>query len=378
MLLALGRVLTGSEGWGSPHVLETFEAAHRLCLAANNYAQLIRVQDYLQIAYGESGNLPQALGLAASTLTLATELGNNAEIREAHGGLGLLLWCGGDFAAARRHLEQAAAMAARSPETQADARLALCYPGAFPYALVRWTLGYPDSARRYLQEVVAAQEPRAGPFDRVTGYEFCVMFYHWSGDFGQMQASAQKLLALTQEYEYELYTWLGQIYTAAASSALGDTTVDHGLMRRNIDAVIDRGTRMHVPYALCLLAEVCTRAGRVAAASTALDEALAMTLQTGQRLWEAETHRLRGDLLAAQGLAHAAEFAYEQALAVARSQGARALELRAAVSLGRLWQAQGSPKQAYGVLSPIFTWFTEGFDTPDLRAAQALLRTLAA
>jgi predicted ATPase len=101
-------------------------------------------------------------------------------------------------------------------------------------------------------------------------------------------------------------------------------------------------------------------------------------MQTGEQLWEAETHRLRGDLLVAQGLGREAEFAYQQALAVARGQQAKALELRAAVSLSRLWQAQGSRRQAYALLSPIFDWFTEGFDTPDLLEAQALLATLAA
>ncbi len=373
MLLALGRVLTASEGWGNARVLATFEAARRLCLQANNAAQLIRVQDYLQIAYGESGDIPGALALAESTLALATKLGGDAEVREAHGGLGLLLWDSGRFEAAHRHLEQAAAMATESPEAQADAPLTLCYSGAFPHALVRWLLGYPDSARHYLQEVVAAQEPRAGPFDHMSGYEFCVMFYHWSRDFGQMETYAQKLLAVTQEYEYAMYEWLGRLYVAAAASALGARTISHEQLRQAIDAITARGTRMHVPYALYLLAEVCMRGEQAAAAGAALDEALAMSLHTGEHLWDAETHRLRGELLAAQGLGQEAEYAYQQALAVARQQGAKALELRAATSLGRLWQAQGRDTQVQALLSPIFAWFTEGFDTPDLQAAQALL-----
>jgi predicted ATPase len=128
------------------------------------------------------------------------------------------------------------------------------------------------------------------------------MFYHWSRDFWQMQTYAQKLLAVTQEYEYEMYGWLGQLYTTAASSALGDMNAGHGLLRQNIDAIIARGTRMHVPYTLCLLAEVCTREGQAAEGNAALNEALAMSMQTGEQLWEAETHRLRGDLLVAQGL----------------------------------------------------------------------------
>jgi hypothetical protein len=101
-------------------------------------------QDYLQIAYGESGDLQRALALAGSTLTLATKLGNSAEVREAHGGLGFLLWCGGDFESARQHLEQAAAMAARLPEAQAEPLGSVIQ--AFPCAHALGA-GYPDSAR---------------------------------------------------------------------------------------------------------------------------------------------------------------------------------------------------------------------------------------
>ena len=83
-------------------------------------------------------------------------------------------------------------------------------------------LGYPDTAQRYLQAVLAAQEPHASPFDRMTGYEFCVMFYHWRREWREMQTYAQKLLAVTEQYEYTTYRWLGQLYTTAAAAALGE------------------------------------------------------------------------------------------------------------------------------------------------------------
>jgi predicted ATPase len=119
-----------------------------------------------------------------------------------------------------------------------------------------------------------------------------------------------------------------------------------------------------------------------------LAEALAAVQKTGECIWGAELHRLKGELVlqarrqspgSGDGLAHAAEAeaCLHQALAVARRQQTRALELRAAMSLARLWQQQGKRTTAYELLAPIYHWFTEGFDTADLQQAKALLQALA-
>jgi predicted ATPase len=118
-----------------------------------------------------------------------------------------------------------------------------------------------------------------------------------------------------------------------------------------------------------------------------LAEALAAVQETGERMWEAELHRLKGELVLQTrrqspepegGLAHTAEVevCFHQALAVARQQQARALELRAAMSLARLWQQQGKRAEAHQLLAEIYSWFTEGFDTADLQEAKALLDAL--
>ena len=111
---------------------------------------------------------------------------------------------------------------------------------------------------------------------------------------------------------------------------------------------------------------------------TLLTEALAVTNDTGERRWEAELHRLKGELLLAGSAEHAteAETCFHQALDVARRQQAKSWELRAAVSLARLWQQQGKRTEARVLLAPIYGWFTEGFDTADLREARALLEAL--
>ena len=130
------------------------------------------------------------------------------------------------------------------------------------------------------------------------------------------------------------------------------------------------------PFAL--LAAACEIAGQVEEASTQLDQALQIVNRTGERWFLAELNRHKGQLMLQQGHAEAAEELYREALSIARDQEARLWELRAAVSLARLRRDQGRRAEACNLLAPVYGWFTEGFDTPDLKEAKALLDTLDA
>jgi predicted ATPase len=133
------------------------------------------------------------------------------------------------------------------------------------------------------------------------------------------------------------------------------------------------------PLYLALLAEAYGKVGQAEAGLTTVAEALAILDKSDERMWEAELHRLKGELLLQQMASHApqAEACFRQALAVARRQQAKSWELRAAMSLSRLWQRQGKRGEARELLAPIYDWFTEGFDTADLQEAKALLDALA-
>jgi predicted ATPase len=133
------------------------------------------------------------------------------------------------------------------------------------------------------------------------------------------------------------------------------------------------------PYHLALLAEVLAQVGQTAAGLESLAEALAAVAQSAARWWEAELHRLRGELLLQHSVAspEEAETCFQQALDVACRQQAKSLELRAALSLSRLWQQRGQRDEARELLAPIYAWFTEGFDTADLQEAKALLEELS-
>jgi predicted ATPase len=150
-------------------------------------------------------------------------------------------------------------------------------------------------------------------------------------------------------------------------------------MRQGLAAWHATGAKVIRPYGLALLATASAKAGQHEAGLTLLAEALAVTNDTGEHRWEAELHRLKGELLLAVSAEHATEAAtcFRQALDVARRQQAKSWELRAAMSLTRLWQGQGKHAEARELLAPIYDWFTEGFDTADLREAKGLLEALS-
>ena len=136
------------------------------------------------------------------------------------------------------------------------------------------------------------------------------------------------------------------------------------------------GGRCHLAGAVGSLAEAQTKAGQPEQGLTTLDEALALVEETDERYWETELHRLRAELLLMQGDEAEAEASFHKAIEVARRQNAKSWELRATTSLAYLWQKQGKVDEARLVIEEIYGWFAEGFDTPDLKEAKALLDEL--
>ena len=179
---------------------------------------------------------------------------------------------------------------------------------------------------------------------------------------------------------------------ALAAQGQGEEGIAH--MRQGVAAWRAAGSEVGLTNYLSFLAEAYGHVGQTAEGLNVLAEALAFAHTTGERCYEAELHRLKGELLlqsGVQGLGPGvspsdaglqsqdaeAEACFHQALDIARRQQARSLELRAAMSLSRLWQRQGKHTKARELLAPFYDWFTEGFDTPDLQDARALLEALA-
>jgi predicted ATPase len=149
-------------------------------------------------------------------------------------------------------------------------------------------------------------------------------------------------------------------------------------MQQGMVAFRATGAEANRPYFLALAAEAAAQVGQIEEGITLLAEALAVTNDKGERRWEAELYRLKGELLLAHSAEHdaEAEACFRQALDIARYQQAKSLELRAAMSLSRLWQRQGKRVAAHQLLAEVYDWFTEGFDTADLQETKALLEVL--
>ena len=192
--------------------------------------------------------------------------------------------------------------------------------------------------------------------------------------------AADAALTLANEH---IFPFLGAHATTLRGWALvqqgcGEEGID--AIRRGIDA--DRGTGANIEdsHWLALLAEACSKTGNAAEGLRVVAEALAHVARTGIPYYEAEVHRLDGELrlLCEPTAAPAAEVCFQLALGIARRQQAKSWELRASISLARLWRDQGKVQQARELLAPVYGWFTEGFDTRDLKEAKALLEELAA
>jgi predicted ATPase len=186
-----------------------------------------------------------------------------------------------------------------------------------------------------------------------------------------------ELIAVTTARGFAHWGAQGTIYRGWAKIRNGDLREGMSLLRSGSTAYRTTGAQGNMPYHISLLASACETVGQIEESLILLDEALQIVKATGERWLEADVYRQRGQLLLQQGHAETAEQLYRKALTIAQEQEAKLWELRAAVSIARLRRDQGHRAEALDLLAPIYGWFTEGFDTPDLNEAKALLDQLA-
>jgi predicted ATPase len=180
--------------------------------------------------------------------------------------------------------------------------------------------------------------------------------------------------------EHGLSFWLAgsAILRGWAVVAEGDAAAGIGLLKQGLHDWQGTGSVTYRTYFLGILAQSLNQNGAAHESMELLNEALELAEKTGEGLYAAELHRLRGEVLLADGAADGrAEADFRQALAIARAQETRSLELRAALSLARLHQRRGEPSEARQVLAPAYNWFHEGFQTPDVDDAATLLAALS-
>jgi predicted ATPase len=244
------------------------------------------------------------------------------------------------------------------------------------------------------QAALELAQQLAHPFSLALALTFAAMLHHCRREASLIQARAEAAMTLAYRAGLAATTGAGKTLVGWALAAHGHREEGITQIRQALAADRSTGATRDRPYNLALLAEASAQGGQTTAGLEALAEALALLATSGVRWWEAELHRLRGELLLQSGVqspeasvhtppavrrlpqAAEAEACFQQALDIARHQQAKSLELRAVMSLSRLWQQQGKCAEAQALLAPVYGWFTEGFDTTDLQEAKALLEEL--
>jgi predicted ATPase len=196
------------------------------------------------------------------------------------------------------------------------------------------------------------------------------------GDDAALGEWVDRLVSVTTAQGFAHWGAQGTIYLGWLKVKNGAVAEGLSLLRRGSAAYRSTGAQGNMPYHIALLAAACEITGKFEEGLILLDDALQIVETTGERWVEPELYRHRGQLLSRQGHAEAAEEHYRKALSIAEEQEAKLWELRAAVSLTRLRRDQGRRDEARDLLAPVYGWFIEGFDTPDLKKAKALLDEL--
>jgi predicted ATPase len=318
--------------------------------------------------------------LAAQFLTLAEKKGATIPLMVGHQLTGISLLFTGNIGEGRAHLDRAIALydpAKHRPLTtrfgQDVGMMMFCRR-----AQALWLLGYPVAA--------TADTNIALKFAREIGLAVSLMFalsvtsdtHVMSGNYEAAKARDDELLVLAEEKGAPFWKALGMMNQGALFAMIGKTSDAVRAITLGISTYRSTGSTLYMPWYSSILARAYAELGQVDDAWRCVAEAMTAVETTKERWCEAEIHRMAGEIALMQLDAPKAQSFFEQALAVARQQQAKSWELRAAMSLARLWRDQGKPQQARELLAPVYGWFTEGFDTRDLKEAKVLLDELAA
>jgi predicted ATPase len=375
----LGAVLQALKGQAAPETGDAYARARRL------WGQLGSPSEFLHVAYGQfryhmfRGELDLATRFAEDLLHLSRRRNDSRGLVLAHNSLGASLMYAGRFALSRSHLEEVLShydpISHRSLAHQVGIHPRTASQGFL--GIVLFCLGFPDQALAHNSAAIAEARRLAHPPSLAGSVTVGVRLLSLVGDDAAFGDWVDQLTAVATEQGFGQWGAMGTICRGWGKVTYGDVAEGISLLRRGSVAYRATGAQIWMSYHTALLARACEIAGRIDEAAAEVDDALKIVERTGEHLIEAELNRHKGRLLLRQGHPEAAEEFYRKALSIAEEQGAKLWELRAAVSLARLRRDQDRQAEARDLLAPVYSWFTEGFATPDLKEAKALLDELA-
>ena len=379
VLTNLGPMMMMMKGGSSTEVAEIYERAEALAGQMESSQELVPAIFGRWVFHVWGGRLDRADEVTRELFGVASATGDEALLLQAHHAAWPTRMWRGDFEVSSEHVDQGLAIY----DYEKHKHHASLYLGHDPAvcghslnASITWALGFPDRAHGHAAQALQHAR-RTGHASTLAYGLFNVSFYHAArGDYLAMRSTADELWRLSSERQL-LFTGAGaQVFGGWAMVKQGQTDAGIDQMREGL-ATWDRlGQRMFRQAIHCLYAEALVTAREYALAMDNLNQGLALGEQTGERWWESRVHLLHAQVVLEEGDSEAAEALLHKSIEVARQQKAKSWELRTTIHLSRLWTDQGRRDDAYGLLSPIYGWFTEGFDTADLKEGKALLDEL--
>ena len=377
---ALGAASIMVRGYSAPEVEAAYTRARLLCQALGDTQDVSPLLFGLWRFYNTRADFSIARQLGEELLGLAKRRDESPLYVVAHLTLGATCMQMGELRPARHHF--GAGFDHYTPAQQN----ALMFragqdPGVACKAFTGWTLcllGYPDQATAYIDDALALATKLDHPFSTAFAHDVAAMVYQFRREARGVCDHAEAAVSISAEQGFTLWLSKNTIFQGWVLLTLGQGKEGLTQMHSSFTDCRTSGAEVFVPYLVTLLAEGYCLLNQIDEGLDVLQEGLQVVEQAGEHWAQAEVYRLQGQLLLAQSSDNAveAESKFHQAISIAQSQCAKSFELRTATSLARLWQFQDKRQEAYDLLAPIYGWFTEGFDTADLKDAQNLLNEL--
>lgn len=381
--LVLGPCLIATQGPASNKAMATFARARELCERLGDPPEQLQVMFWLTTASVIRGELPLAQETIAALLQLAEARGDRPALLNAMRGQAMIRLFMGHLVGAREMIERAVeAFEASSEEERMAARAAGQDAGVADLALMSWALwllGHADTAMMRMDSAIQRADAISHPHSQAYACYYASILHALRGEFPTAQGYAERCLTLSEEHGFRQWRGLARAIRGICVSVLNPSASALDEIRAALDEYRGAGYQLAITALYVLLCPALLANHDCEAALELIEQGLATTTRNSERIFEAELYRLKARALLVRGAPAAmteAQSLLDRALTTARSQHAKALELRAATDRAALWIDQGRREDALDFLAPILAWFTEGFDTQDLKQAKALLDQL--
>src|SRR5215471_7443087 len=377
--LALGPAMAATEGYAAPETLRVFSDARDLMGDRGTLTEQMTVLWGVYLAHSMRGENIAAREVAHGSLTLAAEHQHPGMSALANRFMGQILWVMGAFVDARFHLERTIELCAANQETITSYRKFGADDQVTALSALSRTLlilGYPEQAAAVAGQALARARSLGLAFTTVFALDGEALLGALGADLKRAAAYADEAMALSIEHSFADYEQRARFIQGALSAKSGDPQRGIELMHSAIAAIEHTNSGNRRTLYLGHSAAAHASLGQPEVALDLLDEAIQTADKINERFFEAELHRLRGEIFLTLGRRGEAEAGLRRALTIAQQQQARWWELRAATTLAKHWQDEGKHREAYSLLQPVYGWFVEGLDTTPLKDAKAFLGEL--